>query len=82
MASSVGHRVRIHVQGELSPAWWSDVFADLVVATEPDGTSVLSGEVSDQAALHGLLTTIRDLGLSLISVETASTSPATSGSGG
>jgi hypothetical protein len=35
MAHSVGYRVRVHVQGELCPTWWSDVFADLVVAAEP-----------------------------------------------
>jgi hypothetical protein len=40
------------------------------VAAEPDGTTLVSGELPDQAALHGLLAAIRDLGLSLISVGT------------
>ncbi len=78
MAGSVGYQVRIHVQGELSGAWWSDVFAGLAMTAEPDATTVLTGEVADQAALHGLLATIRDLGLSLISVETAAAPPTTS----
>ena len=40
------------------------------MAAEPDGTTLVSGELADQAAVHGLLAAIRDLGLSLISVET------------
>jgi hypothetical protein len=41
------------------------------VAPAADGTTLVSGELADQAAVHGLLASIRDLGLSLISVETA-----------
>ncbi len=70
MSPSVGYRVRVRVQGELPPAW-SSLLADLAVAAEPDGTTLLRGVLADQAALHGLLAAIRDLGLSLISVETA-----------
>lgn len=55
--------------GEL-PATWSSVFSDLSVAAEPDGTTLVIGELHDQAALHGLLAAIRDLGLSLMAVET------------
>jgi hypothetical protein len=40
----------------------------MVVQCQPDGTTTLSGLVRDQAALHGLLLKVRDLGLSLISV--------------
>jgi hypothetical protein len=71
MVRSVSYHVRVRVNGELDPAWWSGLFSDLVVTAEPDGTTLLSGELTDQAALHGLLATIRDLGLSLISAETA-----------
>ena len=69
MTRSVGYQVRVRVEGMLAPSW-SSLLACLAVAAEPDGSTLLSGEVPDQAALHGLLATIRDLGLSLISVET------------
>lgn len=72
MAHLVRHQVRVRVQGEL-PATWSSVFSDLAVTAEPDGTTFISGELADQAAVHGLLAAIRDLGLSLISVETIGT---------
>jgi hypothetical protein len=72
MTHPTGYRTRIHVQGELSPAW-SVLFADLTVATEPDGTTVISGVLADEAGLHGLLATVRDLGLPVISVEAAAT---------
>jgi hypothetical protein len=65
----VRYQVRVRVEGELAPAW-STVLADLAVTAEPDGTTLVSGELADQAAVHGLLAAIRDLGLSLISVET------------
>jgi hypothetical protein len=70
MAGSVRYKVRVRVQGEL-PETWSRVLGDLSVAADPAGTTLVSGAVADQAALHGLLAAIRDLGLSLISVETA-----------
>ncbi len=60
---------RIRVRGQLGPGW-SSWFAGLTVHAEPDGTTQLNGELADQAALHGLLAAIRDLGLPLISVET------------
>ena len=47
---------------------WSPRFGDLTVTREPDGTTSLTGVVADQAALHGLLAGIRDLGVTLISV--------------
>lgn len=77
MSHSGRHHVRVRIQGELDPSW-STVLAGLVVVVEPDGTTLVSGELPDQAAVHGLLASIRDLGLSLISVETvaiASSSP-------
>lgn len=69
MHGAVHYQVRIRVQGEVAPDW-SAVLAGLVVAPQPDGTTLVSGELPDQAAVHGLLGSIRDLGLSLISVET------------
>ena len=61
----------IRVRGELGSEW-SSWFAGLTVDAEADGTTVLTGELPDQAALHGLLAAIRDLGLALLSVETIS----------
>lgn len=72
MARSVGYRVRALVQGELSADWWTSVFAGIAVTPQPDGTTVLEGELADEAAVYGLLATIRDLGIPLLSVEGAS----------
>jgi hypothetical protein len=69
MDHSVAYEVRIRVAGQLPPTW-SDVLAGLAVVADPDGTTLLRGEVPDQAALHGLLDAIRDLGLSLVSADT------------
>jgi hypothetical protein len=57
----------IRVQGRLEPRWaaWFQGFA---LDDEPGGITVISGTVIDQAALHGLLQSLRDLGLPLISV--------------
>ncbi len=59
---------KIRVQGEL-PVQWSAWFAGMAIEAEPEGTSVLHGVLADQAALHGVLARIRDLGLSLLSLE-------------
>ncbi len=79
MCLSGRHGLRLRVRGELGPAW-SAVFSDLAVELEPDGTTIIRGEVRDQAALHGLLAAIRDLGLTLISVATVATPKSASGS--
>jgi hypothetical protein len=58
----------IRVEGHLGPgvaAW----FPGLAVRHEPNGDTTLSGPVADQSALHGVLMRIRDLGLTLISVQ-------------
>lgn len=57
----------IRVQGHLD-ARWAAWFDGLRVITQEDGTTALRGPVADQAALHGLLQKLRDLGLPLISV--------------
>ncbi len=75
------YQVRIRLQGELDPTW-SPVFADLAVAPEPDGTTLLIGQLADQAAVHGLLAAVRDLGLSLLSVEAFSSPTSASRVGG
>jgi hypothetical protein len=57
----------IRVQGALN-AKWSDWFDGLTISVRDNDETLLSGPVADQAALHGLLTKIRDLGLPLLSV--------------
>jgi hypothetical protein len=47
---------------------WAEWFGNLALTRESDGTTTLTGPVADQAALHGLLIKIRDLGMTLISV--------------
>jgi hypothetical protein len=60
-------RYEIRLQGRLDPRWaaWFD---GLTLTTADDGTTALHGPVADQAALHGLLQKVRDLGLPLLSV--------------
>jgi hypothetical protein len=57
----------IRVRGALDPAW-SSWFEGMDVHSDRRGESVITGPVADQAALHGLLEKIRDLGLPIISV--------------
>lgn len=57
----------IRVKGHLNDQWHS-WFDGMTIELEADGTSRLYGSVVDQAALHGLLRKVRDLGLPLISV--------------
>ena len=63
----VGESYEIRVKGHLDPRW-ADWFDGLTLTQESDGTTVLSGSVVDQAALHGLLGKVRDLGLPLIAI--------------
>ena len=58
----------IRIKGHLSDRW-ADWFEGLTFTHESDGTTALCGPLTDQAALHGLLNGIRDLGLPLISVQ-------------
>ena len=57
----------IRLQGHLDERW-APWFDDMSLDTEPGGVTVLRGRVADQAALHGLLARLRDLGVPLISV--------------
>lgn len=58
---------QIRIEGHLGPQW-SDWFGGLSVTLEDDGDTLLTGSVTDQAELHGLLKRVRDLGMPLISV--------------
>jgi hypothetical protein len=61
------HSYEFCVQGHLDPDW-AEWFDDFTLTHRSDGVTVLVGPVVDQAALHSLLNKIRDLGLTLISV--------------
>jgi hypothetical protein len=57
----------IRLQGHLEPRWAS-WFDGMTLTRHSDGTTLIHGPVTDQAALHGLLHKVRDIGLPLISV--------------
>jgi hypothetical protein len=56
-------RVKGHLDGR-----WSDWFHGLAITNLANGEALLSGDIVDQAALHGLLVRVRDLGLPLVAV--------------
>jgi len=58
---------QIRIKGQLD-SQWTDWFEGLTITLEEDGDTVLTGPVVDQAALHGLLKKVRDLGLPLVSI--------------
>ena len=58
---------QIRIKGHLESRW-SDRFEGMTITLEEDGNTLLSGPVADQAALHGLLKKVRDLGMPLVSV--------------
>jgi len=60
-------RYRIEIKGHLD-ARWQEWFDDLDITLSKDGNTLLSGILVDQAALHGVLKKINNLGLTLISV--------------
>ena len=58
---------QIRIQGHLGSEW-TDWFEGLSLTLEDNGETLLTGSVVDQAALHGLLRKVRDLGMPLLSV--------------
>jgi hypothetical protein len=78
MSTSHGHEpgsYEIRLDGHLDSRWaaWFD---GMSLTNDSDGTTVLSGPVVDQAALHGLLQRVRDVGLALVSVQQVDHDPA------
>jgi hypothetical protein len=57
----------IRVRGQLGREW-AEWFAGLAITPEANGDTLLTGPVADQAALHGVLKKVRDLGLPLLAV--------------
>ncbi len=64
-------RIKGHLDGR-----WADWFGGLTITLEDNGDTLLAGPVVDQAALHGLLRKVRDLGMSLLSVKRVEADPA------
>jgi hypothetical protein len=59
---------QIQVEGHLNLTW-SAWFEELTLTHEVDGSTIVTGNIVDQATLHGVLNKVRDLGLTLISVQ-------------
>ena len=66
----------IRLKGHLDNRW-AEWFEGLTITLEDNGDTLLTGPVIDQAALHGLLKTVRDLGLPLLSVSPVEPGPPT-----
>ncbi len=67
MSDECGAVYEIRVKGVLDGRW-SEWFDGMTISSRANGETTLSGPVADQAALHGLLARVRDLGVSLVSV--------------
>ena len=61
------HKVEIRITGQIDRNW-ADWFGGLTITHAGNGETVLTGSVRDQAALHGILSRLADLGLPLVSV--------------
>lgn len=61
-------RCKIRVKGLLDQRW-AEWFDGLTLTGHSDGTTLLEGQIADQAALHGVLYKVRDLALPIISVQ-------------
>ena len=65
---------KIRLKGHLDDRW-AEWFEGLTITLEENGNTLLTGTVTDQAALHGLLKKIRDLGMPLVSVSAVAPGP-------
>jgi hypothetical protein len=67
--TGTNERYEIRIAGHLASRW-AVAFEGLTLTPHADGTTVLSGLIADQSALHGLLRRLGDLGLPILSVRT------------
>ena len=65
---------KIRIKGHLDQQW-TEWFEGLTITLEDNGDTLLTGHVVDQAALHGLLRKVRDLGMPLLSVDSLKPDP-------
>ena len=65
---------QIRIKGHLD-SQWTEWFSGMTITLEEDGNTLVTGPVIDQAALHGLLKKVRDLGLPLVSVNPVEPGP-------
>jgi len=65
---------KIRIKGHLDQQW-TEWFEGLTITLEDNGDTLLTGNVVDQAALHGLLRKVRDLGMPLLSVDSVKPDP-------
>ena len=64
---TVGQVYKIKLAGHLDESW-TDWFHGMKFSYDQDNATIISGEITDQSALHGILKKIRDLGLTLLAV--------------
>ncbi len=74
-------QVEIRIKGQIDRDW-TDWLGGLKIAFQPDGSTLLSGAIRDQAALYGLLSQLANLGLQLVSVSCATVDNAGDRKGG
>jgi hypothetical protein len=74
MSETLAYEIRL--KGHLDDQW-TEWFEGLTITLEEDGDTLLTGPVIDQAALHGLLKKVRDLGMPLVSVSPLEHGPST-----
>jgi hypothetical protein len=67
---------KIRLKGHLG-GQWTDWFGGMTITLEDNGDTLLTGPVVDQAALHGLLKRVRDLGMPLVSISPVKDGPST-----
>jgi len=75
VAENEATEYEIRVKGRLASRW-AEWFDGMTLSSDEDGTSVISGMVADQSALHGLLRKLGDLGVPLVSVTRSRSSDA------